>query len=609
MRGDAELGGLVHLARAHLDLERPAFGPDHGRVQRAVAVELRHRDVVLEAAGHRLPQRVDQAERAVAVARALFAVALDDDAHRGEVVDLVELAALLRHLVVDGVEVLRAAGDLGRDVDLLELAREHVGGLGDVAFAIGAPLGDHRLDLLVLARVQRLEREILELPLERVDAEAVRERRVDLERLLRLLDLLLLAEVLDRAHVVQPVRELDQDHADVLGHRDDHLAVVLGLRLLAALELNPRQLRDALDEARDLVAELGAHVLDVVSVSSTTSCSSAAASVCSSSRSCGADACGADGMLDEVGAGMALLPLVRGGGEPEGARDELAVDRAAYSAISASSSSRRPWCFSPVSSVAIFSVYSRPPTAYPRGRNGRFQVEMTPSVLGFRRREARKIAKLARALAALDEQARSRPPGAQRHAAKLVARPLAARTLRACPGTTPSPSATTRSRTRRARRRSRCSASDLRLGAGQPRARPRLRQGRPGDRCSPRRSAAASSASSARPSSPRRRASASRPPGSSELVEIVEARRRTRFRSSREPGTPRSASARRSSGTTSPARSRRSRRRCAPAATSSVGEPYWRSGRCRAASTTRAASRSRETVAQLRVAPASRSMA
>ena len=104
--------------------------------------------------------------------------------------------------------------------------------------------------------MQRLEGEILELPLERVDAEPVRERRVDLERLLRLLDLLLLAEVLDRAHVVQPVRELDQDHADVLGHRDDHLAVVLGLRLLARLELDPRQLGDALDELRHLVSEL-----------------------------------------------------------------------------------------------------------------------------------------------------------------------------------------------------------------------------------------------------------------------------------------------------------------------------------------------------------------
>ena len=125
--------------------------------------------------------------------------------------------------------------------------------------AVGAPLGDHLLDLLVLARMQRLEREILELPLERVDTEAVRERRVHLERLARLLELLLLAEVLDRPQVVEAVGELDQDHAQVLGHRHDQLAVVLGLGVLAALELDAGQLRDALDEGRDLVAELGAH--------------------------------------------------------------------------------------------------------------------------------------------------------------------------------------------------------------------------------------------------------------------------------------------------------------------------------------------------------------
>ena len=63
--------------------------------------------------------------------------------------------------------------------------------------------------------------------------EPVRERRVDLERLLRLLHLLLLAEVLDRAHVVEAVGELDEDDSHVLRHRDDHLPVVLRLGLLA----------------------------------------------------------------------------------------------------------------------------------------------------------------------------------------------------------------------------------------------------------------------------------------------------------------------------------------------------------------------------------------
>jgi len=118
----------------------------------------------------------------------------------------------------------------------------------DLLLAGGATVGDHRLDLGVLPRVEDLEGEILELPLHGMDSEPVGEWRVDLECLLGLLHLLLPAEVLDRAHVVQPVGELDQDHAHVLRHRHDHLAIVLRLRLLAALEADPGELGDTLDE-------------------------------------------------------------------------------------------------------------------------------------------------------------------------------------------------------------------------------------------------------------------------------------------------------------------------------------------------------------------------
>ena len=47
-----------------------------------------------------------------------------------------------------------------------------------------------------------------------------------------------------------------------LRHRDHHLAVVLGLLLVAALERDARELGDAVDELGDLVAELRLHVLE-----------------------------------------------------------------------------------------------------------------------------------------------------------------------------------------------------------------------------------------------------------------------------------------------------------------------------------------------------------
>ena len=82
----------------------------------------------LKRPGQRLPQRVDDADGAVAVLHRV-----DDHAHRREVVDLVELAALLGHLRVDRVEVLGAAGDLGVDAERLELLGQVVAGLVDVA--------------------------------------------------------------------------------------------------------------------------------------------------------------------------------------------------------------------------------------------------------------------------------------------------------------------------------------------------------------------------------------------------------------------------------------------------------------------------------------------
>ena len=191
---------------------------------------------------------------------------------------------------------------------------------------VGAALGDHRLDLGVLAGMERLEREVLELPLQLVDPEPVGERRVDVERLASLLHLLLAPEVLERAHVVEPVGELDQDDPDVLGHRDDHLAVVLRLGVLAALELDPRQLGDAFDEVRDLVAELGPDLLgldlgvldDVVE--------QRGGDRLVVEPQLGADLGGAERMKDEGLPGAALLALVRPGCEVERSREQVAVD-------------------------------------------------------------------------------------------------------------------------------------------------------------------------------------------------------------------------------------------------------------------------------------------
>ena len=67
-------------------------------------------------------------------------------------------------------------------------------------------------------------------------------------------------KVLERAHVVQAVRQFDQHDANVVHHGQHHLAQVFGLLLLARGEVDLADLGDAFDDVRDLFAEFLADV-------------------------------------------------------------------------------------------------------------------------------------------------------------------------------------------------------------------------------------------------------------------------------------------------------------------------------------------------------------
>ena len=151
------------------------------------------------------------------------------------------------------------------------------------------------------------------------------ERRVDVQVSLALSICFCLRQRVDRAHVVQAVGELDQDDPDVRGHRDHHLAVVLGLGLVAG-EGDAGELRDAVDELGDLVAEAladlverRARVLDGV-------VQERGAQRLGVEAQAGADLRHLDRVDDEVLARLAALVGVVLAGEEEGALDAVAVD-------------------------------------------------------------------------------------------------------------------------------------------------------------------------------------------------------------------------------------------------------------------------------------------
>ena len=180
---------------------------------------------------------------------------VDDDPDGDQVVDVVELLAPHDHLLVDGPQVLRPPGDVGLDAHLVEpLAHVDEHPL-EILLALGRPGRHHLLDLGVALRVQRGEGQVLELPAHLLHAEAVGQRRVDVEGLLRRAPLLPLGHDGQRPHVVQPVGQLDQQHPPVVGHGHEHLADGRGLLRLLGVELEAVELGHPVDHLGHPVAE------------------------------------------------------------------------------------------------------------------------------------------------------------------------------------------------------------------------------------------------------------------------------------------------------------------------------------------------------------------
>ena len=148
--------------------------------------------------------------------------------------------------------------------------------------ALGGTTRHHVVDLGVALGVQRGEAQILELLLDLRHAESMGQRGVDVEGLLRRAFLFPGGHAGERAHVVETVGQLDDQHPQVLGHRHQHLAHGGGLLGLLGVELDPLQLGDPVDDGGDLGTEVLVDSSTVSSVSSTASCRSAAAMVTSS---------------------------------------------------------------------------------------------------------------------------------------------------------------------------------------------------------------------------------------------------------------------------------------------------------------------------------------
>ena len=190
-----------------------------------------------------------RAQRGIAVANRT-----DHDANTGEVVDIGEVASSSDHFLVDGIELLGSTHHLGFDFCCAQVTLDQAHHVVDIRFALRSAVLNKRFDFDVEFRIQHREGEVFQLSLDRLDSQAVCQRRIDVEGFLRLTSSRLGTHKPPGTGVMQSIGEFDHQHANVFGHRDNHFSHRFGLGVFAIFD--SVELGDAVDEHCDFFTKL-----------------------------------------------------------------------------------------------------------------------------------------------------------------------------------------------------------------------------------------------------------------------------------------------------------------------------------------------------------------
>lgn len=166
------------------------------------------------------------------------------------------------HLLVYREVVLRTPADRRRNVLRFEILIDLGQNLLEIHVALPGPAGYEHDDFVVDLRIEDLEAQFLQLGFDGIHAQPVRQRRIDVKRFASLLLCARRLDIAPGAGVVDPIGQLDHEHAHIAAHGYDHLANRLSLRRIAVVHL--RQLGDAVDQTGDRVAEFGAAFIQAV---------------------------------------------------------------------------------------------------------------------------------------------------------------------------------------------------------------------------------------------------------------------------------------------------------------------------------------------------------
>ncbi len=195
--------------------------------------------------------------------RVAFRFGVNDHAQRVKVIDLDKTFVLLIHFAVDAVNRLDASFKRKGDARFCEL----VGDLRACAFDKVAAAPVFLLDvvfyLFVADGVEITQRQIFQLLLHALHTQPVRQRGINMHSFKRGLAAFVVDFYTERAHIVQPVAQLNENNTHVARHGKEHLAQILDVLVFFVGEGDLHQLGQSVDKIGDVGAKLRLNFGDV----------------------------------------------------------------------------------------------------------------------------------------------------------------------------------------------------------------------------------------------------------------------------------------------------------------------------------------------------------
>ncbi len=205
-----------------------------------------------------MPQCVDHAQRRVAV---LYRVR--DNPQRRQIVNLIEPDLLPPHLLENRIRPFDSPIDARRNSFFAQTRFDRLTDLGQEFLARMTAVLHIRGDLTEFLRLQMLKREVLKFIAHLSHAQAVRDRRIQIQGLPGNPLPPLRGQTSKGPHVMRAVGQLHQDDAKVLDHRQHHLTEALGLTVLRRRPIQLAQLGDAIHAVGHFRAEFLADTIDL----------------------------------------------------------------------------------------------------------------------------------------------------------------------------------------------------------------------------------------------------------------------------------------------------------------------------------------------------------